>query len=64
MASVMGICGGLVGPESENVEKPLVFKGFLKDQGRGSAEGGSRRGRGAVEARSRSDRWISAAGRI
>ena len=25
MASVMGICGGLVGPKSENVEKVLVF---------------------------------------
>ena len=57
MASVMGICGGLVGPESENVEKPLVFKGFLKGQG-------SRFPRGLVEVWSRSDRWISAAGRI
>ena len=25
MASVMGICGGLVGPKSENVEKALVL---------------------------------------
>ena len=32
MASVMGICGGLVGPESENVEKPLVFICFLEGQ--------------------------------
>ena len=30
MAGVMGICGGLVGPKSGNVEKVLVFKGFLK----------------------------------
>ena len=28
MASVMGICAGLVGPKSENVEKVLVFKHF------------------------------------
>ena len=33
MASVMGICAGLVGPKSENVKKVLVFKGFLKGQG-------------------------------
>ena len=26
----MGICAGLVGPKSENVEKVLVFKAFLK----------------------------------
>ena len=30
MASVMGICAGLVGPKSENVEKVLVFKAFLE----------------------------------
>ena len=30
MASVMGICGGLVGPKSENVEKPLVFACFFE----------------------------------
>ena len=30
MASVMGICAGLLGPKSENVEKVLVFKAFLK----------------------------------
>ena len=30
MASVMGICGSLVGPKSGNVEKVLVFKAFLK----------------------------------
>ena len=27
----MGMCAGLVGPKSENVEKVLVFKAFLKD---------------------------------
>ena len=42
MASVMGICGGLVGPKSGNVEKVLVFnalfewskkqKGFLENE--------------------------------
>ena len=32
MASVMGICGSLVGPKSGNVEKVLVFKAFLKGQ--------------------------------
>ena len=32
MASVMGICASLVGPKSENVEKVLVFKAFLKGQ--------------------------------
>ena len=30
MASVMGICGSLVGPKSGNVEKVLVSKAFLK----------------------------------
>ena len=30
MASVMGICAGLLGPKSGNVEKVLVFKAFLK----------------------------------
>ena len=30
MASMMHICSGLVGPKSGNVEKPLVFKGFLR----------------------------------
>ena len=34
MASVMGICGSLVGPKSGNVEKVLVFKPFLKGQRR------------------------------
>ena len=32
MASVMGICAGLVGPKSENVEKVLFFNGFLRCQ--------------------------------
>ena len=32
MASVMGICGSLVGPKSENVEKPLVFACFVEGQ--------------------------------
>ena len=30
MASVMGICGGLVGPKSGNVEKVLVFKSIFE----------------------------------
>ena len=38
MASVMGICGGLVGPKSGNVEKVLVFKGFLKGFFEGDGE--------------------------
>ena len=33
MAGLMRICAGLVGPKSENVEKPLVFNAFLKGQG-------------------------------
>ena len=32
MASVMGICGSLVGPKSGNVEKVLVFQAFLNGQ--------------------------------
>ena len=32
MAGVMGICGSLVGPKSENVEKVLVFKAFFEGQ--------------------------------
>ena len=32
MASVMGICGSLLGPKSGNVEKILVFNAFLKGQ--------------------------------
>ena len=34
MASVMGICGGLVRPKSGNVEKVFVFNAFLKGQRR------------------------------
>ena len=30
MASVMGICGGLVGPKRGNVEKVLVFNAFFE----------------------------------
>ena len=30
LASVMGICAGLVGPKSGNVEKVLVFKAFFE----------------------------------
>ena len=30
MASVMGICGGLVGPKSESVEKQPVFACFFE----------------------------------
>ena len=30
MASVMGICGGLVGPKGGNVVKLLVFKAFVE----------------------------------
>ena len=30
MASVMGICGGLVGPKSGNVENVLVFNAFFE----------------------------------
>ena len=32
IASMMHMCSGLVGPKSGNVEKPLVFKSFLKGQ--------------------------------
>ena len=31
MASVMGICGGLVGPKTEHVEKVLVFLVFFEE---------------------------------
>ena len=30
MASVMGICAGLVGPKSENVKEVLVFEAFFE----------------------------------
>ena len=45
MASVMGICAGLLGPKSGNVEKVLVFKAFLK----GSRKPRGRQGKFAVE---------------
>ena len=32
MSSVMGICGGLVGPQIGNVEKVMVFNAFFKGQ--------------------------------
>ena len=42
MASVMGICGGLVGPKSGNVEKPLVFVCFFDVfKNRGDSKNGS-----------------------
>ena len=37
LASVMGISAGLVGPKSENVEKALGFKAFLKGSRRACA---------------------------
>ena len=43
MASVMGICGGLVGPKSENVDLSHVFIGFLKGTGGGDRHGGDKR---------------------
>ena len=33
IASMIGICGSLVGPKSGNVAKVLVFKAFLNGQG-------------------------------
>ena len=32
MASMMRMCAGLVGPKRENVDFPLLFQWFLKDQ--------------------------------
>ena len=37
MASVMGICGGLVGPKTENVDFSLVLIVFLKRGGQRAA---------------------------
>ena len=34
MANTMGIYAGVVGPKTENVKKVLVFKSFLKGQGK------------------------------
>ena len=51
MAPVMAICGGLVGPKSENVEKalvlPLLFEGSRAPRGRQSRE--QRSGPGGFE---------------
>ena len=33
MASVMGICGGMVGPKSRNVEKALALNALFKGSG-------------------------------
>ena len=40
MACVMGTCGGLVGPKTENVEKPLVLPLLFEGSGlpRGDSE--------------------------
>ena len=38
MARVMGTCGGLVGPKTENVEKGLVLKVFLKGKESGDCD--------------------------
>ena len=35
MARVMGTCGGLVGPKTENVEKPLVLPLLFEGQAKG-----------------------------
>ena len=40
MASVMGICAGLLGPNSENVEKYKVLKNFRRTQ---AGPGGAKR---------------------
>ena len=53
MASVMGICAGLVGPKSENVEKALVllllFEGQRSPEDLRSAKDSSRTGSFDVE---------------
>ena len=42
MASVMGICRGLAGPKSGNVEKPVVFVCFFDVfKNRGASKNGS-----------------------
>ena len=53
MARVMGTCGGLVGPKTENVEKVLVFKAFLKGKQRGGHDLVSLRGGGGGAFRGR-----------
>ena len=57
MASVMGICGGLVGPKSGNVEKPLVVVCFFEVS---RATWGRQRG----EQRSEPDRLGGGRGRV
>ena len=53
MASVMGICGGLVGPKTENVDFSLVLIVFLKcragRKGKRSGQNGLDLGRFGVE---------------
>ena len=48
MASVMGICGGLVGPKSGNVEKVLVFIAFFE---------GSKEQKGFYENEQHAGKW-------
>ena len=48
MASVMGICAGLLGPKSGHVEKVLVFKACLNE---------SRRAGGRQENKKTSEEW-------
>ena len=46
MASVMGTCGGLVGPKTENVENPWFYHYFLRGEQRGDDDSTVLRGRG------------------
>ena len=48
MASVMGICGGLLRPKSGNVEKVLVFIAFFE---------GSKKQRGFYENEQLAGKW-------
>ena len=48
MASVMGICGGLVEPKSGNVEKLLVFIAFFE---------GSKEQKGFYENEQPGEKW-------
>ena len=54
MALAMGICGGLVGPKSGNVEKVLVLKALLK---------GSREQRVFYENEQPDEKWRLGGGR-
>ena len=53
MASVMAVCGGLMGPKSENVEKvlvlPILFEGSRAAKGRQENEQASSPDRFLVE---------------